>query len=312
MKNGKATGDDGLPAEVFKNSQVAKDILFEFLQHVWDKECVPMELAMGVFVMIYKKGAPDEFSNYRCICLLNHAYKILSVVLMKHIVKECKWFLSEWQAGFRAARGCRDNIFVLRALYDFVVTGDLKCIITFIDYKAAFDSVSHKFIDKVLKKAKVSRKCRAIFRAIYEAASGKVRVNDTLGKKILSEPFDIQRGVVQGDIVSPVLFILALDLLIQTYDTTGNGVNYGKVNIRFLGYADDAAMAELQKKKGQVEVMSNRLTNVADASQSEADMTIRMDKTYSQHIQKQEVKKVTEEEAIQAAKKFKHQCDFCT
>ena len=186
---------------------------------MWDKEYVPTELAMGVFVMIYKKGAPDNFSNYRCICLLNHAYKILSVVLMKRIVKECKKFLSDWQAGFRATRGCRDNIFILRALYDFVVTGDLKCIITFIDYKAAFDSVSHKFIDKVLKKAKVSRKCRAIFRAIYEAASGKVRVNGTLGKKILSEPFDIQRGVVQGDIVSPVLFILALDLLIQTYDS---------------------------------------------------------------------------------------------
>ena len=79
-------GADGIPAEVFKNSEVAKDILFAFLQKVWNKECVPTDLAVGVFVMIYKKGSPDEFANYRCIYLLNHTYKILSVVLMKRLV----------------------------------------------------------------------------------------------------------------------------------------------------------------------------------------------------------------------------------
>ena len=182
MKNGKATGKDGIPAEVFKKSVVAKDILFEFLQKVWNKECVPAELAIGVFVMLYKKGSPDDFANYRCICLLNHAYKILSVVLMKRLVKECEGFLSDWQAGFRAGRGCRDNILLLRTLYDFVIRGKQDCVITFIDYKAAFDSVSHKFIDAVLVRAGASRKTRAIFRAIYEAAKGIVRVNGTMGK----------------------------------------------------------------------------------------------------------------------------------
>ena len=95
MKNGKATGADEIPAEVWKNSAVANGVLFEFLKKVWDKECVPAELAVGIFVMLYKKGNADDFSNYRCICLLNHAYKILSVVLMKRLVKECDGFLSD-------------------------------------------------------------------------------------------------------------------------------------------------------------------------------------------------------------------------
>ena len=158
MKNGKAAGADGIPAEVFKNSAVAKEILFEFLRKVWDKECVPIELAIGVFVMIYKKGDADNFENYRCICLLKHAYKILSVILMKRLVKECDGFLSDWQAGFRAARGCRDNVLLLRTLYEFVINGNKDCVVTFIDYKAAFDSVSHKFIDSVLVRAGASRK----------------------------------------------------------------------------------------------------------------------------------------------------------
>ena len=71
-----------------------------------------------------------------------------------------------------------------------------KCVIAFIDYSAAFDSVSHKFMDVTLAAAGASRKSRAIFRAIYSVTKGMVRVNGILGSKILSELFDICRGVV--------------------------------------------------------------------------------------------------------------------
>ena len=174
--------------------------------------------------MLFKKGSPDDFSNYRCICLLNHAYKILSAILMRRLTKECEKFLSDWQAGFRPARGCRDNILMLRLLYDYVIRGKRDCIVTFIDYKAASDSVSHKYIDAILIRAGASRKSRTIFRSIYDAAKGMVRVNGILGQKILSDIFDITRGVVQGDIVSPLLFILKLDSLIQNYDKSGSGI----------------------------------------------------------------------------------------
>ena len=41
MKINKSTGLDGVPAEVWKNSRVANDKLFLFLERVWNKECVP-------------------------------------------------------------------------------------------------------------------------------------------------------------------------------------------------------------------------------------------------------------------------------
>ena len=102
---------------------------------------------------------------------------------MKRIVQECGEFLSDWQSGFRAGRGCRDNLLLLRTLYNYIIKGKKSVVITFIDFKAAFDSVSHKFIDAVLARAGASRKTRAMFRAIYEAAKGMVRVNGTQGQK---------------------------------------------------------------------------------------------------------------------------------
>ena len=95
MKNGKATVPDGIAAEVFKHSELARNELYSFLQQVWAHECVPKKLVLSMFVMIYKKGSNDDPKNYRAISLLNHAYKILGICLLKRLVAETGWFLSE-------------------------------------------------------------------------------------------------------------------------------------------------------------------------------------------------------------------------
>ena len=65
--------------------------------------------------------------------------------------------------------------------------------------------------------------------------------------------------------------------------------------MRVLGYADDAALAE-----PTVEAMTKRLTNLADTSESEADMKINMTKTARQHVYKRQPIKVTESEVARA------------
>ena len=204
----------------------------------------------------------------------------MSVVLLRRLVKECEAFFSKWQAGFRSKRGCRDNTLLLRVLYDQVINNNRACIVTYIDYTAAFDSVSHKFMDATLANAGASAKSRAIFRAIYNAAAGITRVNGTDGGKIFSGVFNVGRGVIQGDIISPVLFIFALDQIIQDHDKEARGVKCGRIlKIKVLGYADDIALAE-----NTVDSMTGRLTAIADASLTRADMEVNMTKTFSQHV----------------------------
>ena len=73
---------------------------------------------------------------------------------------------------------------------------------------AAFDNVSHHFLDEALgyatehamMESECAEKCRAIFRDIYSKATGCVRVTASDGEKIHCEHFPIQRGVVQGHI----------------------------------------------------------------------------------------------------------------
>ena len=98
-----------------------------------------------------------------------------------------------------------------------------------------------------------------IFRVIYKVVSVIVRVHGTDDKYEYSVTFKVCRGVVQGDIISPVLFILTLDQLIQTVDKSGTGVKCDILHLRVLGYADDVALIE-----PTVEAMTRRLTDLAN------------------------------------------------
>ena len=90
---------------------------------------------------------------------------------------------------------------------------DALASFAFLDYIAAFDSVDHVFLDEALQASGASNKTRAVIRSIYSGCSAVVRGQDPAGHTALSDAFSIDRGVVQGDIVSPYCFILALQLI---------------------------------------------------------------------------------------------------
>lgn len=64
--------------------------------------------------------------------------------------------------GFRDPRGCRDNVVLLRVIYDHYVKDNKKYVVTFIDFTTTFDLVSHWFLNQTLKKAHASRKTRDV------------------------------------------------------------------------------------------------------------------------------------------------------
>ena len=123
-----------------------------------------------------------------------------------------------------------------------------------------------------------------------------------------SSSFNVGRGVIQGDIISPVLFILALDALVQQYDSVRDkGFKCGRIlRLDVLGYADDVALIS-----GTVEDMTRRLTAIADGAREDADMNVSLPKTFSHHVHKRANVKVSNAEAKVAESKYKYKCDFC-
>ena len=147
---------------------------------MWTTEQIPADLVRGIFVMIYKKGQHDDFGNYRAICLLCHAYKLLSAVVARRMMYVLDGHLPDTQAGFRPAQGCRDNVCALRWFIAMVLREGRHAVITFLlDYCAAFDSESQLFLDSALADAGVSVKVRRIIQAIFAVLSNRSSTHQT-------------------------------------------------------------------------------------------------------------------------------------
>ena len=100
--------------------------------------------------MVYKKKDRINFRNYRAICLLCHAYKLLSAVIASKLYIDLKEVLLGSQTGFRQSRGTRDNICILKWTIKILLRENREAVVTFIDYSAAFDSETQLVLDEAL------------------------------------------------------------------------------------------------------------------------------------------------------------------
>ena len=67
----KASGDDGIPAELFKNlKDDAVEVLNSIQQQIWKPQQWPLDWKRSVFISIPKKGNAKEYSNYHIIALI--------------------------------------------------------------------------------------------------------------------------------------------------------------------------------------------------------------------------------------------------
>jgi hypothetical protein len=90
-------------------------------------------------------------------------------------------------------------------------------IITYIDFVAAFDSIKHSYMLESLKRYKVPLKYIRLVKAIYDSISVRVRLQEVGGNRSYSRPVPVRRGAIQGDIPSPVVFLVALDRLLKEH-----------------------------------------------------------------------------------------------
>ena len=111
----KASGSDGIPAELF---QVVRDdaikVLHWICHHTWKTQQWPQDWKRSVFIPIPKKGNAKESSNYRTIALMSQASKVMLKIHQARLQQYVNWELPDVQAGFRKGRETRDQIATIR------------------------------------------------------------------------------------------------------------------------------------------------------------------------------------------------------
>ena len=105
----KASGGDGIPAELFQIlKEDAVKVLDSICQQIWKTWQWPQDWKMSVFIPIPKKGNTKECSNYCTVALISHASKVMFKILQARLQQYMNRELPDVQAGFRKGRGTRD------------------------------------------------------------------------------------------------------------------------------------------------------------------------------------------------------------
>ena len=126
------------------------------------------------------------------------------------------------------------------------------------DYEKAFDSLDRDTLWKLLRHYGVPQKFVNLIKNSYQEMSCRV-VHD--GQ--LSESFKIKTGVRQGCLLSPFLFLLAIDWIMKTCNSgRRNGIQWTLWNqLDDLDFADDLAL--LSHSHQQMQEKSSLLLNVS-------------------------------------------------
>ncbi|UYV64378.1 hypothetical protein LAZ67_3000465 [Cordylochernes scorpioides] len=254
LRSNKACGPDGIPNEVLKTLPDSYILLLKQLYNsVMTTGKYPAIWTNSTIHPIFKNGYKNSPSNYRGIALISNVSKLFTSILRSRLEEwvEGRRVIPENQAGFRKERSCIDHIFTLTTLIQLSLRKKRgKLYVFFVDLRKAFDTVPHSLLWKKLYNLGISYQFISTIKSYYEQATIAIR-----WKGSFTESIKINSGVLQGEPLSPLLFILFITDLIEIYNNSDlpsvNLPEFGDIHL--LLYADDIAIIgesriNLQKK----------------------------------------------------------------
>ncbi|KAJ2937651.1 hypothetical protein O0L34_g19326 [Tuta absoluta] len=269
LKNNKAPGEDRITSELLKagGTPVLK-VLQKLFNSVLIEGVTPEAWNRSVVVLFFKKGDKTLLKNYRPISLLSHVYKLFSRVITNRLARRFDDFQPPEQAGFRKGYSTIDHIFTVRQIVQKTEEYNLPLCLAFVDYEKAFDSIETWAVLQALQRCHIDYRYIEVLKCLYRNATMSVRIQDQTTAAI-----PLQRGVRQGDVLSPKLFTNAMEDAFKLLEWEELGININGEYITHLRFADDiVVMAE------SFEDLSKMLQDLNRVSQ-QVGLKMNMDKT---------------------------------
>ena len=163
-----------------------------------------------VYIYTLNSGDPPKSWSEAIISLICEDYKILTSILATRILNYVKKLIKPDQTGFII--GCHGTNDIRRALHlqSIAARDRTPSMLLNLDAEKAFDRVKWLFLEQTLLEMGFGETFATWINTLYKNPKSKVRVNGCC-----SDSFNVERGVRQGDSLSPILFALSIEPLAE-------------------------------------------------------------------------------------------------
>ena len=238
FQKNKTPGNDGLTIEFYLAFwPLIGKCLVDCINHVYEFGELSTTQKQALVTLIEKKGKDKRLiKNWRPISLINVDAKIISKVLAKRLEKVLPCIIHENQNAFVKGRSIFDALRTIDDVVDYTKRNCLPGILVAIDSEKAFDTLEFNFLIKTLHKFNFGPSFIHWIRILYKDVSSAV-----INNGFATGHFPLERGVRQGDPLSPYLFIIAVEILALRIREDNNiqGFKIRQEILKLSSFADD-------------------------------------------------------------------------